>query len=283
MKMIVEWIGKFFGQIEVSDSEALAIKGLQVLLVLLLAYILSERAKRFIERRLAHDDNRDDVAIGLYKNIARTIIWGLAILVAIHLMGIDLKPLFSAGGMLALASAFAFKNVAENLISGIMIRLERVIKPGDILETEGVMVRIKKIGMRNTIARTKDEKDLLIPNSQLVQKSVVNYTYRDSVSRVKTAIGVSYDADLSRVREALEAVCEKMEGRSGHHPPVVSLSEFGDSQVTYKVCVWIDDPWLINSFKAKLHEAIWLGLKEADIKMAYPQIDVHFDKGFQLK
>ena len=183
---------------------------------------------------------------------------------------------------MALALAFAFKNIAENLMSGMMIRFERVIKPGDIVETEGAMIRIKKIGLRNTLARTKDEKDLLIPNSQLVQQKVANYTYRDSVCRVQTSIGVSYRADLSRVREALEAVCEKVEGKSQHHPPVVALCEFNNSQVTYKVSVWIDDPWVSNHFKSKLHEAIWQGLKDADIKMAYPQLDVHFDKGVPL-
>lgn len=282
MKTQVEWIGKFFGHVDVSGIEAVGIKGLQALVVLLLTYFISWKLQRIIDKRLAHGGYNDEEAIRTYKRFVRFTVWILGILIAVHTMGFNMKPIFSTGGLLAVAMAFAFKNIAENLLAGIMLRFERVIKPGDVVETEGAMVRIKKIGIRTTIARKKNEQDLLIPNSQLIQKSVANYTYRDAVCRVQALIGVSYSEDLSKVRNILEGVCEKMEGKSEHHPPSISLDEFEESQVTYRINVWIEDPWELGSYRSNLHEAIWQALKDAGTKMAYPQLDVHLDEGVQL-
>lgn len=283
MNTMVEWIGKFFGHIDVSGVEALGIKGLHALIVLFLAACVSWQLQRFIGERLAHDGSNDEEEIGTYKSIARVIVWVCGILIAVHTMGFNMKPLFSTGGMLAVAMAFAFKNVAENLLSGLMLRFERVIEPGDVVETEGAMIRIKKIGIRTTIARNMNEEDLLIPNSQLVQKSVANYTYRDPICRVYTLVGVSYTENLNRVRKILEGICEKMEGQSKQHPPEILLYAFGESQVTYKVSIWIEDPWLSDIFRSNLHEAIWWTLKEAGIEMPYPQLEVHLDEGVQLE
>lgn len=143
------------------------------------------------------------------------------------------------------------------------------------------MVRVKQIGLRATIVRTKDEKDLLIPNSQLVQTRVANFTYRDSVCRVWTMVGVAYSSDLNQVRNILEKVCAQMVGQSDQHAPEVLLTDFGASSVNYKVSVWIENPWIAGVFKSSLNEAIWWGLKDAGIVIAFPQLDIHLDDTFR--
>jgi small-conductance mechanosensitive channel len=237
--------------------------------------------QRGVDRRLRHDGQNDDAAIRTYKNVARFIVMVPAILLVIHLMGINLSSFFTTSGLFAVAVAFAMKNIAENLVSGMMLRLERAIKPGDVLETDGAMVRVKKIGLRATIVRTKDEKDLLIPNSQLVQTRVANFTFRDSVCRVWTMVGVSYSSDLNKVREVLEGICGKMRGKSDQHAPEVLLTDFGASSVNYKVSVWIENPWDSGPYKSDLNESIWWGLKDAGLVIAFPQLDVHFDEAFR--
>ncbi len=121
--------------------------------------------------------------------------------------------------------------LAENYVAGIMLRTERTIKSGDVLEVDGIMVRIRKIGFRDTIARSKEEKDILIPNSHLVQERIANYTFRDSICRVWTLIGVHYSSDLKKVREVLEGVCDNFEGLSDQHAPETLLTDFGASSV----------------------------------------------------
>jgi small-conductance mechanosensitive channel len=276
---LMKWLAKFFNHVDVSGIEAMVKHGLQALLVLLIAYWIWRILTRIIDRHLNHSSHNDEAAIKTYKSVARLIVFVPGILIAVHVLGLNLSSAFTTGGLFAVALAFAMKNIAENFISGLMIRFEKMIKPGDVLETEGAMVRIRKIGLRATTARTKDEKDLLIPNSQLVQDRVANFTYRDSVCRVWTFVGVSYSSDLKTVREVLEGVCENMPGLSQLHAPEVLLTEFGDSAVNYKVSIWIENPWDKGPVKSNLNEAIWWALRDAGISIAFPQIDVHFDKG----
>ena len=280
MNTLSEWFAKFFGHIDMSGIEALGIKGLQAIVVLLVAFWIYRMIRRFIDRRLSHDEHDDEAAIRTYKRVARFIVLVPGILLAVHVLGINLSSLFTTGGLFAVALAFAMKDIAENYVSGLMLRLERTIKPGDVLGTEGAMVRVKSIGFRATIVRTKDERDLLIPNSQLVQDRVANYTYRDSVCRVETTVGVAYSSDLKRVREVLESVCGQFDWTSSQHKPAVLLSGFGDSAVNFKIRVWIENPWEAGLRQASLNEAIWWGLKEAGIVIAFPQLDVHFDETF---
>jgi small-conductance mechanosensitive channel len=147
----------------------------------------------------------------------------------------------------------------------------------------GIMVWLNSIGIRHKFVRTKNDSDILIPNSLFVQGKIANYTRRDSFCRVWTAVGVSYSSDLRQVREVLEGICSNFNRPSSQYSPVVLLTEFGDSSVNYKVFVWTEDPWNIRTLKSKLNEDIWRGLKEAGIELAFPQLDVHLDKSLEAK
>ncbi len=272
--------GEWLEFINVKSIEAMGIKILAATAIFLTAFWISRILQRFIDRLLSQDSHNDEATISSYKNIARFIVMLPGILIAVHVLGINLSSLFTTSGLFAVALAFAMKNISENYVSGMMLRLETTIKPGDVLETEGAMVRVKSIGFRATIARTKDERDLVIPNSQLVQDRVASYTYRDSVRRVETTIGVAYSSDLKKVREVLERACDQFDWTSSQHKPAVILSGFGDSAVNFKTRVWIENPWDAGKRRVLLNESIWWGLKEAGIVIAHPQLDVHFDEAF---
>ena len=274
---LAEWLSSFGFMIDSDRLGLVFTRGLHVLIILLLAFWLYRVTIRFIAFHFKLRNKEDEVALHIYSAVVRTLVFIPAILLAIHFAGIDLTAVFTTGGLFALAIAFAMKNVAENLVAGLMLRGEQTIKPGDVLETDGLMVRVKKIGFRATIVRTKDEKDMLIPNAQLIQSKVANYTYRDPLCRVWTYVGVSYDSDLKLVRPVLEKVCAAMPNISKHHAPEVLLSEFGASSINYRISIWIENPWDSGVVKSALNEAIWWALKEADITIAYPQLDVHVD------
>ncbi|MFC1821952.1 mechanosensitive ion channel family protein [Thermodesulfobacteriota bacterium] len=268
---------EFFGFINVKSIEALGIKVLAAATIFMAAFWISRTLQRFIDHRLGQDGHSDEATIRTYKNIIRLIVMVPGVLIAVYALGLNLSALFTTGGLFAVAMAFAMKEIAENYVSGLMLRLERTIKPGDVLETEGAMVKVKSIGFRATSVRSKDEKDLVIPNSQLVQKPVVNYTYRDSIYRLDTTVGVAYSSDLKQVQEVLQGVCNQLDWISSQHKPQVLLSEFGDSAVNFNIRIWIADPWKSERLHAGLNNAVWWGLKDAGIVIAFPQIDVHFN------
>jgi small-conductance mechanosensitive channel len=274
MNTLLEWIAKFFGHVDVSGLEAMAIKGIKALIVIFAAYAVSRLVQRIIVRSLRRDKDNDENAIFTYKKVVGITVMTLGFLIAVHVMGINLTTLFHTGGLLAIAAAFALKNVADNLVSGFLLRIERTVKPGDVLETQGQMMTIKEVGLRGTIAITKASKYILIPNSQLIQNWIANYTYEDSLCQIWAVVGVAYSSDLKKVREVLEKVCDSFDGKYQRQPEVLLLG-FGESAVNYKASIWIKNPWQSGKIKSELNEQIWWALKEAEIEIAFPQLDVH--------
>ncbi len=203
------------------------------------------------------------------------LVVGLAI--GVHSLGINLTALFAAGAVFAVAIGFAMQNIVQNFVSGVILLAERAIKPGDVLEVDGRLVQVRDMGIRATVARTLDEEDIIIPNSQLVASSVKNYTFRDSLYRLRATVGVTYSSDMARVREVLEATAAKIDWRSAAQAPRIFLNDFADSAVVWEVSVWMDNPWQMSRRRSELNEAIWWALKEAGIVIAFPQVDVHFD------
>jgi small-conductance mechanosensitive channel len=169
------------------------------------------------------------------------------------------------------------QKVVGNFISGILLLLERSIKPGDIIEIDGQLVEIKEMGIRAAIARTLNEEDLIIPSSQLVQSTVRNFTLRDSLSRLRVIVGVSYDSDMNVVTSALMQAATDLKWRVPARVPVVYWKAFGSSSVDFEVSVWVDRVWERQQRVSQLHEAIWWALKDAGVTIAFPQVDVHFD------
>ena len=280
MKMdnLLDWLAKFFGHIPVAGVEALLFKGLQAALVLLVVFVTLRILFKSIDHHYKKSDDRNKDDIRIYKKVSRFVLWTLGILVALHVVGVNLSSFFTTGGLLAVALGLSLKSILENYVGGLIIKSDDSIKHGDVLDIDGQMVLVKSIGIRATIVRTKDDSDILIPNALLVQGKIGNYTRRDSLCRLWTSVGVSYSSDLKQVREVLEEVCRNFGGLSAQRAPVVLLTDFGNSSVNYQVSVWIEEPWNSRVIKSKLNETVWWALKAAGIEIAFPQLDVHFDK-----
>ena len=201
------------------------------------------------------------------------IVVGLAL--ALHLAGIKLGAVFAAGAVFAVGFGFAMQNIAQNFVSGIILLIERTIKPGDVLEVGPQIVKVMKMSIRATIVRTLDDEDIIVPNSTLVQSNVKNYTLEDNLYRVKVVVGVSYHSDLKLVREVLEKTTEAVTWRDRAFPPRVLLLNFGDSAVVYETSAWMHEPFNYRIAASDLRENIWLAFKRAGIVIALPQVELH--------
>ncbi|NIP57585.1 MAG: mechanosensitive ion channel [Gemmatimonadetes bacterium] len=196
---------------------------------------------------------------------------------ALENLGINLATLFAAGAVFAVAIGFAMQNITQNFVSGVILLVERAIKPGDVLEVEGRVVSVQKMGLRTTVARSRDEEEIIIPNSTLVQSTVKNYTLRDSLYRVRATVGVAYGSEMKRVMEVLRECVEDLSWRFQDRDAVVFLTEFGSSSVNFEVSTWMQDPWTAPRARSEMNDAIWHALADAGITIAFPQLDVHFD------
>jgi len=131
--------------------------------------------------------------------------------------------------------------------------------------------------LRTTRAETFDGEQILIPNSLVAQSMVTNMTRRDLLFRIRVGVGVAYESDLNQVRSVLESAIGELGWVSQSDESAVFLDEFADSSINYLIAVWIEDPAESRHRRSDLLEAIWQALRENDIAIAFPQLDVHLD------
>ncbi len=213
-----------------------------------------------------------------YGIAAKLLIWFLGLELVLLVLNIRLTSILAAGGIIALAVGFASKNLMENLLSGSILRLEKTIKPGDLIIVDDQWLVVQRVALRCLWTKSFDGVWVSIPNSLVAQSRIANLTRGDRHFRIKVEVGVAYTSDLAEVRAALEETVAKLDWGSKSKDPVVYLREFGESSVNYGVYVWIDDAGATLPRRSDLHEAVWWALKNRNITIAYPQLDIHMDR-----
>lgn len=156
MNQLIEWIAKFFGHIDVTGTEAMAAKGLRALIVFLAAYVFSKMLQRKIARKIKSDDGESKKVIRAYNKYIHFFSMTVGFLLALYVMGANVSTIFHSGGLIAIAFAFVMKSFAENFLAGLTIRIDGLIKPGDILESNGEIVKVKELGIRGVVGITRD-------------------------------------------------------------------------------------------------------------------------------
>ncbi|MFW6089193.1 MAG: mechanosensitive ion channel family protein [Gemmatimonadota bacterium] len=246
--------------------------------VMVATFWISSLIRRAMYRHVRERSVPERGSVAVTARLLHYTIVLVGIGIALSTLGVQLGALFAAGAVFAVAFGFAMQTISQNFVSGVILLFERSIKPGDIIEVENRIVRVRELGIRATIARGLNEEDLIIPNSILVQSTVRNYTLRDALYRIDADVGVVYGADMGQVRETLQAVADGVEWRSTAQEPAVYMTEFGASSVNFTISVFTENPWNLRQQRSALNEAIWWGLKDAEIPIAFPQLDVHFDR-----
>ena len=252
---------------------------LMALGLLLGTFWVSRLVQRAVRLAMTRRGVADEGAVATSQRLIHYFVVIIGAGMALEMVGFDLTALFAAGAVVAVAFGFAMQNISQNFVSGVILLVERTITSQDILEVDGKIVRVSKMGIRATVARTRDEEELIVPNSVLVQSTVKNFTLEDESYRVRARVGVSYRSDVEKVRKTLLKAANELEGRSQRFDPVVYLLEFGDSSVLFEASVWIANPWHEQLARSNLHFAIWNALKREGITIAFPQLDLHLDAG----
>ncbi len=247
------------------------------LVILVVTFLLSRLLQRLIRVAFDRRKLRDEGTMKAVQRLTHYLVLLIGFSVALETVGINLTTLFAAGALFAVAIGFAMQSILQNFVAGVILLVERTITPGDILEVDGKRVRVMAMNIRTTIVRTRDEEELIVPNSILSQSIVKNLTLQNDLARIRAAVGVAYDSDLHQVIKVLTQVATDLPGREAEPVPVVLLTEFGGSTVNFEVSVWTKDPWAARLLLSDLNQAIWWALKEVDVNIALPQVDVHFD------
>lgn len=210
----------------------------------------------------------------------------IGVLISLSAVGVSFTSLAIVFGGLSIGIGFGLQNIASNLISGLILIFERPIKIGDLVEVTNTNIfgRISSINLRSTVIASLDEKEVIVPNSQLVTESVHNLTHDNDRFRLRVPVRVSYSSDVQLVRTALiEAAHEHPQVIKDPDPtmenvtsPFVRFVNFGDSSLDFELLAWIPDSFQRFDVSSDLHFIIWEKFKEYGVKIPFPQRDVHF-------
>ncbi len=263
---------------EIAGTPISSVTVITFLLILLMTFSSSRMLQRGMSKAASLKGLQGAGSIQVTSRLVHYTIMAVGFGVALQTIGIDLGAFFAAGAVFAVGLGFAMQNIAQNFVSGVILLLERSIKPGDVLEVQGKLVRVEELGIRSTVARSRDDEELIIPNTELVQSVVKNFTHNDRSFRIRAEVSVSYETDLDIAQTTLMDIATTQSTKHPDSKPTVSLLEMADSGIVFEVSVWSIDPWNVQRDRSDLLMAIWRGLRDASIEIPYPQLDIHADE-----
>jgi len=251
---------------------------LSVITLLLVGYYGSRLVGFILGRRLAKTDLRPDV-VHIFKRVTFFTILILVFITALGLLGIPLTAFAFATGALAIGIGFGAQNIINNFISGWILMAERPIRIDDFIEIDAWQGTVESVGNRSTRIRRTDGVHLLVPNSQLLERTVVNWTLVDQLIRTTVRVGVEYGSPVRRVSELImEAVTKQAQVRTSPSPSVV-FEDFGDNSLVFDTHFWCDvtGEKLLREVRSDIRFRICELFEANDIIVAFPQRDVHLD------
>ncbi len=249
------------------------------LLVLLIGLWIAKRVARIARGRLGKVRRIDLNAAALLSRLLFYLLAVVVAFVALDIAGIPLTIFTVLGGAIAIGIGFGIQSLFNNLISSLIIMVERPIRLGDIVIVDDHEGKIEDIGNRCTRLRRSDGIDVLIPNSYFLEQPVINWTLLDNDVRGKVAVGVAYGSDTELVRTLiLDATQEHPEIKDAPEP-VVLFQEFGDNALHFEVWFWVTvtRPLALRRVESDLRFRIDALCREHDVVIAFPQRDVHVD------
>ncbi len=245
--------------------------------IILIAILRS--VQHFINRRVLQNMRMD---AGVRNSLSTGIGYAglvIALLIAINTTGIDLSGLAIIAGALSVGVGFGLQSIVNNFVSGLILLAERPIKVGDWVEVGAHQGIVQRISVRSTEIKTFERASVIVPNSELIANSVVNWMHRDKQGRVELRIGVAYGSDVNKVRDIL-LQCAADHGEVLQNPaPFVLFLDFGDSALMFDLRCFVPDVNRRLRISSDLRFAVDEAFRKAGIEIPFPQRDIHIKDG----
>lgn len=245
---------------------------------------LSSTVASTLERRIHRLPNLTPSVRVLLSKVTKVSLIVIAILVGLNSIGIDLTALTVFGGAIGLGLGFGLQKVVSNLFSGIILLLDRSIKPGDVIEVGDTYGWVNSLSARHVSVLTRDGVEHLIPNEHLITEKVTNWSYSNKNVRLKIPFGISYDSDVHKAIELVLEAARAQERVLENPAPVCRLVGFGDNAIDLELRLWIDDPieGVVN-IRSDILLAVLDKFRASNISIPYPQRDLHIKLSDELE
>jgi small-conductance mechanosensitive channel len=262
-------------------SLLMVIKGVLSLAVLLWA---ATALSGMLERRFQAVPELTPSVRVLLAKLVKVALVVLAIVIGLRSIGVDLSAFAFFSGALGLGVGFGLQKVISNLVSGIILLMDKSIKPGDVIAVQNSYGWVKSFGARYASVITRDGIEHLIPNEEFITQRVENWSYTDSKVRLKIPVGISYDSDVRLAMALALEAAEETPRIIDDPPPRCLLREFGESSVNLELRVWVADPEEgVRNIHSEVLLRIWDKYHARGVRFPFPQRDLHIKEPLKLE
>ena len=281
----ITWLDEAsFGAGASSISILAIIKSILLLGVLIWAASL---VSHIVGGALAQNEDISPSIQVLLSKLTRIGLLVLAVVISLGAVGIDFTALAVFSGAVGIGIGLGMQKIVSNFIAGIILLLDKSIKPGDVIEIETVSGStygwVQHLGARYTAVRTRDGTETLIPNEVFINTPVTNWTFTNKVVRRKLNVGVAYSTDVEKAMDECVAAADETPRILKVPKPTCLIMGFGDSSVDLQVRFWISDSeGGVSNVTSKLYLAIWKRFRAKGIEIPFPQRDIHIKSGGEL-
>ncbi len=274
LKEILDFVVLRIGQHELKTNTLLTILIIFFITKLLIWFV---RQGLFRKRRLKKLDHSN--AYSLYQ-IIRYVLWIISISIILNTLGISLTVLLAGSAALLVGVGLGLQQTFNDFVSGFILLVEGSTRIGDVLEIDGDILIIQKIGLRTSKGLTRDDIVVIIPNSLITTNKVINWSHQSKKTRFKINIGVAYGTNVDLVIKILEE-------SALDHPDITDkdliearLIDFGNSSLDFQVLFFSNNVFRIERVKSDIRRIINKKFADNNITIPFPQIDVHFKSNY---
>ena len=261
--------------IDVGETHITAYTIVSAVITLAFLFMVANAVIRLGARKVNKiEDISPSIQVLLVKALQMAMLT-VAFLIGLKVIGFDIGNFAILSGAIGLGIGFGLQKIVSNLVSGVIILLDKSIKPGDVISLDGTFGWITKLGARYASVLTRDGREYLIPNEDFITSQVVNWSHTNEMVRLDISFGVSYDSDPHQVRKIASA-CLKDVPRICQMPePVCHMTNMGDSSIDFILRFWINDSTSgLTNVRGDAFLALWDALKTNDVDIPFPRRDV---------
>lgn len=259
----------------VGDSRISLLLVLRALVWLIVLILAARWLSRFVDKRMEANEDISPSFKVLASKLLHALLYTVAVIVGLQVIGFDLTSLTVLSGAIGLGIGFGLQKVVSNLVSGVIVLMDKSIKPGDVISLGETFGWVSELNARFVAVITRDGKEFLIPNEDLITNQVVNWTHSSDLVRLDIYFGVSYDSDPHFVRKLARESAATVDRVVSVPAPVCHIVGFGDSSIDFILRFWIKDPsGGLTNVRGNVYLALWDALKRENIEIPFPRRDV---------
>lgn len=270
LKQFIEFEIFSVGEYSFTVSKVLSVL-LTIIITVLVLWVIR---KTLFRKKVSNRFERGNL-YSLYQ-IIKYVIWIISLLIILETIGLKLNVLLAGSAALLVGIGLGLQETFNSFISGIILLFEGSVKVGDILEIDGEVVKIQRIGLRTSSAMNRDDIVIILPNSLITSNKVINWSHQSAKTRFRIKVGVAYGSDVDLVLKILKESALEHPEISDKDATIARFIDFGNSSLDFELLFFSSNIFRIENVKSEIRRVINRKFAENKITIPFPQVDLHF-------